>query len=345
MSRLDAVEFPGFGDRRGWLTVHTLSEFVFCPRAGVLAYAQQQMDEIDEPPPRFNLDYLPDYSLALIEQALEHQLRDLRRLGIRFAAALIALGWMFYDGLWLWMLPVAAVFATLSWRFADRLQSVMVLVSRRRSAREALDRQPIEDSDQMQRVNWWELLKAGYESEVYQHVLEDEDLKLAGRPWRVLVRGSLRIPVVMALPPNSRQAPTPGPQQCARSAAYCRLLTTCVGGESPFGIVLFGNSYEGWTVPNTPQQQAEFDLVIARARELFESLTCDDEAARPDSTSVCNGCQHGEPVTVEQGASRIAGSAIHGATGRDGQQYHSPCGDRFRWRPPHHKARALGLVK
>jgi len=303
------------------------------------------MDEVEEPPPRFNLDYLPDYSLALIEEALQHQYRDLRRLGIRFGSALFALVALFACGLWIWMLPVVVLFTTLGWRFADRLDKVLILVARRRAAREALDRQPIQDSDQMQRVNWWELLRAGFESEVYEQVLEDEELKLAGRPWRVLVRGSLRIPVVKALTPERGQSPTPGPQQCARSAAYCRLLAQCVGGESPFGIVIFGNSYDGWTVPNSPQHQAELTSIVAKARELFESETCDQDAERPISTSVCNGCPHGEPTAVDRRSASENGSTIRGKTGRDGKQYHSPCGDRFGWDPPHRRARTLGIAK
>ncbi|MBX3414034.1 MAG: hypothetical protein KF708_15195 [Pirellulales bacterium] len=245
MNRLETPVYPGFGDRRGWLTVHTLSEFVFCPRAGAIAYANQQMDEVDLPPPRFNLDYLPDYSLALIEEALDHQLRSFRRLGLQVLAAIIGGGLLWWGGYRLILLPIALLLLRQAVLFSQRLSNVLLLAARRRAALAAQAREPVRDSDQMQKVNWWELLRAGYESEAHELVLEDESLQLAGRPWRVLSRGSLRIPVVKALTPAGDRSPLPKPQHAARVAAYCRLLSQSVGGESPFGIVIFGSTYEG----------------------------------------------------------------------------------------------------
>lgn len=57
--------------------VRTLGEFVFCPRAGLLSHASA--DELDEPTDeQMNLNFLPEYSLTLIEQ--------LRRLQAAWAA-------------------------------------------------------------------------------------------------------------------------------------------------------------------------------------------------------------------------------------------------------------------
>ena len=51
--------------------VHVLTEFVFCPRAGVVAFEQERDDsgqDIDTPP---RLDFLPDFSVRLIEDTLQ----------------------------------------------------------------------------------------------------------------------------------------------------------------------------------------------------------------------------------------------------------------------------------
>lgn len=342
MSRLERSTFPGFGDRRGWLTVHTLSEFVFCPRAGVIAYDNQQMDEVDSKPLRFNLDYLPDYSVALIEEAFKHQLRDLWRL-VFHLLGVIAFNILLYR--WGWLIGIAAgagLLIAVGWRVADRLDKVLILVARRRRVIEALSREPVLNSQQMQRVNWWELLRAGYESEVDELVLEDESLQIAGRPWRILKKGSRRIPVVKALTPSGRDLSVPKAQHSTRIAAYCRLIERNIGVEAPFGIVIFGNTYEGWTVPNTETLQDELEAVVKIAKEQLKTVDDFASAIEPESVSICAGCLHGEPIALER---RPAGNKnIRGATSqKDGKLYHSRCGDLFGWVPPHQTAKKLRL--
>lgn len=342
MNRLERPTFPGFGDRRGWFTVHTLSEFVFCPRAGVIAYDNQQMDEVDNPPPRLNLDYLPDYSIARIEEALQQQFRDLRRQSFRLVAVLVFAVILFNYA------PLAAVAAAaglvivVGWQMADRLDKVLLLVARRRQAMEASAREPVPSSARMQRVNWWELLRAGYESEVDEIVLEDESLQIAGRPWRILKKGSLRIPVVKALSPKGRELPEVKAQHSTRIAAYCRLIKENVGAEAPYGIVIFGDTYEGWTVPNNDTLQEELVAVVQIARDHLKAADSLDSAIEPDSTSICTGCPHGEPFLLDR--SRMGEKGSRGTTSqRNGKLYHSKCGDLFRWVPPHRSAAKLRL--
>ena len=58
-------------DATPWIGVHVLTEFIFCPRAGLIAFEQQRIDpgeEIDGAP---RLDYLPDFEIELIEAALQ----------------------------------------------------------------------------------------------------------------------------------------------------------------------------------------------------------------------------------------------------------------------------------
>ena len=54
-----------------WVGVHVLTEFMFCPRAGVIAFEEQRDDpgeDLDRAP---RLDYLPDFEVRLIEAALQ----------------------------------------------------------------------------------------------------------------------------------------------------------------------------------------------------------------------------------------------------------------------------------
>lgn len=63
-----------------WIKVRTLGEFVFCPRAGILAAEKEgNEDEPDEDPIR--LDFLPEYSLLVIEEQLALHLRALGSWG------------------------------------------------------------------------------------------------------------------------------------------------------------------------------------------------------------------------------------------------------------------------
>ena len=55
--------------------VHTLTEFIFCPRAGLFQYEQQMEDdeEIIEQTP--NLEYMPLYDLRAIELQLQKRFK------------------------------------------------------------------------------------------------------------------------------------------------------------------------------------------------------------------------------------------------------------------------------
>ena len=61
-----------------WVRVRTLGEYVFCPRAGLQSH--ESADEEDEPTDeRMNLNFLPEYSLALIERKQASTSRKLSR--------------------------------------------------------------------------------------------------------------------------------------------------------------------------------------------------------------------------------------------------------------------------
>ena len=49
------------------LGVHVLTEFMFCPRAGVMEYEREREDSGEQIDRVARLDYMPDYTVSLIE--------------------------------------------------------------------------------------------------------------------------------------------------------------------------------------------------------------------------------------------------------------------------------------
>jgi hypothetical protein len=328
--------------------VRTLGEFVFCPRAGLLSHASAEED--DEPTDeRMNLNFLPEYSLTLIEEQLAVQLRRLARWAAWAAGGLflfVVAGWN--------ELPPAVPFAlavpTLLcvWKSLQAIAAVVTLADRRREALAAKPIEPPADLTDDTPVRWWELLKAGFESVPYLEPLSADELALAGKPWRVLKKGSLRIPVIR-LPADNYHAGRYWvyEQHRVRLAAYAVLLAACEGGQTPYAVVLFGGSYHGVAVPLLTA-----GAVTAKLDELRRALDLERmgvPTTAPTDLRVCSGCPLGRPrlTTVADRKDEALGRKLHVVTGPDGRSYHCDCGDRFGWTPPHADAirkRLTGLA-
>ncbi len=325
--------------------VRTLGEFVFCPRAGLLSHASA--DEEDEPTDeRMNLNFLPEYSLTLIEEQLAVQLRRLTRW------AAWAAGGLFLVVVAVWnelppVVPLALAVPTVLcvWKSLQSLSAVITLGDRRREALTATPTEPPADVSDDVPVRWWELLKAGFESVTYLEPLFDGESALAGKPWRVLKKGSLRIPVVR-LPADNYHAGRYWvyEQHRVRLAAYALLLAACEGGQTPYAVVLFGGSYGGVAVPVLPAT-----AVIAKLDELRRGLDLERMGIPtpfPTNPNVCSGCPLGLPrvVTAADRKHEALGRKFHVVTGPDGRAYHCECGDRFGWTPPHADAVRKRLI-
>lgn len=303
-----------------WLGVHVLTEFVFCPRAGVFMYEAPEEDpgeEILAP----SLDYMPRYDLRRIEDALEEVKRriwGLFLIAMGIGAATGVLTWIVHpEVVWLGIAGLLAV----RWKLPPHFKRALILAWRQRECLLAEPREPDLDSKEIQPVNWWELLHAGFRSIPYKDNLVDDNWRLAGRPWRVLRRGSERIPVF-----RKRRGDTKiHRQHIVRMVAYCHLLCVAEAAESPYGIVLFGDSHEGVAIPNSPGMRKVFHDELVDARSVVQWAEEDDELTGPENESRCWRCRLGRPFT------------------EDGLSYHSDCGDRYDWIPPHQKAWAKGL--
>lgn len=327
------------------ISVHALSEYAYCPRAGVIAHELAVDDEIDEPPKRFNLDYAPPFHLEGIEEAIGRLTESLTKLGLGGLVVLLTALLMFVLGFHVLLIPLGVVVAVLSWIAAKRINRIVELTEWREQARNAAPREPSPTAQSHQKVNWWEILAAGFESIPGRESYVDSELGLAGRPWRVLRKGSLRIPVIKLQSTEDRS--TPQPQHAIRVAAYCRLLQLNEGMESPYAVLLFGDSWDGLAVANTESLQKRLPEAVAFAREMDQlAQQSPEEPPSPQPPAQCVRCQYGRPVEyrVEQGSPWWDDNGqIHGMP-FGGKTFHSCCGDRFGWTPPHEQSLAMKLT-
>ncbi len=79
-----------------------------------------------------------------------------------------------------------------------------------------------------------------------------------------------------------------------------------------------------------------------RARKIILAADRGTDPLEPDNAeSICKGCEHGYPTIYELGGEYIIDDErlpVVSYLGYDGEDYHSLCGDRFVWTPPHEKS-------
>ena len=326
-----------------WINAHVLAESMYCPRAGMMAFEHKQADrgqELDRSP---RLDYLPDFSVEMIEAGLNRASNAVwRSLTWTPPVVLIAIIAGRLDGRPWWLILIPAALFGGRWLYR-KLCEVVELSRRLRAAHAALPEEPNPDSTQMQPVNWWSLLKAGFSSVEYEDSHEDPDRHFSGRPWRVLHKGSLRVPVFRKRSGKHEVRR----QHVVRMAAYCHLLETCEGGQSPYGIVLFGDGYEGLTVPCSGENREAFAQSLDNARTLIEAVRSGGLMPDTPPGNTCCACPLGRPRVHRPGMTdtHLNGKQVapFRTRGADQRLYHSPCGDRFDWVPPHESALEKGL--
>lgn len=317
------------------LGVHVLTEFVFCPRAGLCAY-ETGGNETEETPPLSFFAISPMYSLAELEAALNQTINELRWFMI-IAAITSVLGLILAEFLHLWVglsslivtayfLILAAVRGFLAYRLHRQL----------REARAASAKEPDPNTTEIQNVYWWNLFAAGFESQPAQDRLIDPKLNLSGRPTRFLRRGSTVIPVWRMI----HYVGQIHEQTLIRMAAYCHLVRTSFGEgvQCPYGVILFGFGHDGVAVPATVENHARFEQALATAREVLQRARQRIDPQPPDS-HLCRRCPIGRPKPHQHNVTEHVCNGksllVIAATDADGKNHHSLCGDRFRWLPPH----------
>lgn len=313
--------------------IHVLSQFVYCPRAGVCAHETRQCD-LDEEPLPANLVDLPQYELSQIEEGFARAKSQLLIVvgAVMFVAALGFYVTARFAPPFVWLL-VAFLILSL-WPIYWSGVPVWVLSRRAAAFRNAVAREPDAEADEIQTANWFEMLRAGFMSIDY-HRLTHERWKVCGRPWRVLRRGNLRIPVFFQVGADQNLHP----KHLAKVAAYCHLFQAVETCESPYALILKENSFEAYAVPNNPRSRKIFHDALRLARRTIREQAARVQPAAPSQVSLCSGCPFGLPERFMPGETdevqtRIS-LEVFLVSDQEGNTYHSFCGDRFRWLPRH----------
>ena len=334
-------------EQRPWLRVHEIAEFAFCPRAGMLARLQANADtEQDDNDQSPRLGYLPGFEVAELRQSLDRVSNEIvESLWLIGCQVVLVVVLHYLVGSVFGLLAIASLPYSVG-RLLRQIRDVVRLLRCLRLAQHSRADEPPLPLDGTVPVYWWSLLSAGFTPVEYEEAHRHERLAVAGRPWRVLHRGSLRIPVFRKRF-GERELHD---QHYTRIAAYCCLVEECELAEAPYGIVLFGDGYHGVAVPALPRYRQQFEATLEAARGHVER--CGDRAAMrvidAPPPSRCTGCPWGSPeVCTPEDVTRnnTLPESERGliTLGLDGQRYASPCGDLFRWVPPHEKAKHLGL--
>ncbi len=175
---------------------------------------------------------------------------------------------------------------------------------------------PDPNSSESQKINWWSLLNAGFQSITPQDMYRDEQWHLAGCPWRILVKGNLRIPVFRKRFSDGPYGKKLFPQHYARMAAYCHLIEKSEHASSPYAIILFGKTPKGITVPYQGREKGTLRRSILDARTTLVSIGSTFVPSMPVNLQQCKKCPHSK---------------------RDRWTGASACGVRFGWIPPNYR--------
>ncbi len=310
-----------------WLSVHAVAEYTFCPRAGLLAYENKRADP-DDAPPAF--DTLPRFEIQAIEVELaRHYQRLLRWLWsvlVIAASSPIAVYLRQY-----WYLVLAGVaLVYLTHQSLSVLMVLQELLRRRKTLLEGRCEEPDPYSEIMQPTNWFGLLNRGFESRDVKEALRDHDWNLEGKPWRILHKGSLSIPVFRTRSPQE----APRESQIVKIMAYCRLSSVVFGSECPYGIILTSEDYSGFVVPNCERFRTDFHNSLVALRHLAEAAEQRSESNVAYDSRKCSRCPLGKPRSVSLGQ-RVVRFGAPIPPFPSSHDMHSDCGDRFQWDPPY----------
>ena len=343
-----AERAPGVRTRiRRFVSVHALGQYLYCPRAAILAMETGEDRDIDEPLPR--LTYLPNFSREQIEVELSKRAWMII-YSIPIAVGIVTLMSIAVERqqLLLFYPMVFLGLAYIGW-LAAKLTEIMQLSLRRRAAIVAESYEPDRSVTGIQAVNWWSMLAAGYEPVNYQQPFRHPEYPIEGCPWRVLEKASVRIPVIRA--GGDKLGGAAGelyPKYIIRLVAYAMLLESAGHLDAPFGLVFPMDSPKGLAVRITPALREKtlrsLEEFVIKLRDSQEHAV---EPRPPEHRNRCLGCDYGEPEEIsvkEIAKARKAGTRLTVLQHGTGRTYHCQCGDRFGSAPPHRKSIQNGLA-
>ena len=349
-----------------WLGVHTLSEFAFCPRAGICSHDQSATDDGEELSDRPGFYHLPIFFIEEMTRC-QKELAVTLRIGMWFGFILLiglVIAGVFLHPIFF----IAAMFCGVISLIGFITQTVRIAeVSRvMQEWDKANSEVPDVDIAKPTKIHWPNFIVAGYKPENLQHAMEEDNWKLRGKPWRMLRYGKLAIPVFLrnvteksAANQGDSETPYLYPQHYVRIAAYCHLIEKSEGLRVPYGIVLTRGSLTGVAIPNTQPNQETLIDAVADARRTMRDVGNNPQECPSADPRHCVGCPYGNPDTTDvrfpcrksnkdQNPNVLKPYFVSSRyKDKEGEwherRFHSHCGDRFVWLPPHDNAAKLKL--
>lgn len=331
---------------RRLISVHALGQYVFCRRSAILAIETGDQSDVDETLPR--LTYLPNFDREKIEEALSAKITQ---LGFFLFHSLLLIGLM-YIGVArqsrLLFYPSFIGGLGMGVCTLETVMSIAILAARRRNAIHAEAGEPEPDFRTTEPVNWWSMLNAGYEPIRHESPFQHPDLPLIGAPWRVLQRGSQRIPVIKEGGQklgNSKNRIYPKHE--VRLVAYAMLLEETNHIHVPYGLVFPVDSPHGLAFPITDELRTRAQKMLRDLeRTLADSQQRGTHPEIPGNRSRCANCDLGKPEKITESEVRNARKAneqLVVLTHPSGSLFHCKCADRFGSAPPHRTTTKLNL--
>lgn len=298
-----------------WISVSLLAEHIYCPRAGIIQCETQQEDTGEE---LFHLGRgkrRTFYDFPQLQRALKRTflytcftlLLSILLALITFtlgneSAELAAAGTF-----GLFCTSLACVIGIFRWLFI-----YFALYLPAKLARASV---PDPRHTEPQMIHWWNLINAGFRPIRPQEQYRDVQWHLAGCPWRILVKGDVRIPVFRKRLNRGTAGEKLFRQHYARMAAYCHLIEKCEKAWSPYGIILLGDTHHGITVPCQPGTKKAFHDGLVQTRTTLANQY-HVLPSYPSHLQLCVLCPHSR-------RDRVTGMSV--------------CGTRFGWIPPNYK--------
>ncbi len=319
------------------IDVTSVGSYVFCRRAGVIAYNKQGLEvDGEEEPRKPNLGYMPDFSIAELGARFDDVFPSFLRYGLGFLIGFVIVSVIARIGstslsllILLAILPVALKAIT------DGLIVLWVLIELRRyktAAPFVLDptaKKPVE-------VSWYALVKSGYIPIKPRSRLNDPDLNLTGNPWRFLqTTDGVRIPVFNYTGKNFKIRES----QVMRLALYSHLCKVEMSGSrSDWGILLDVQSKRCFAIQIDDHLRTKAAIELGLFSQKLED-DCNRLKMPIPVAAPCQNCRFGKPRPYVEGKSEttfLSGEiGANTAKGRGGQLVHSDCGDKFEWHPRH----------
>ena len=333
-------------ERPDLINVHALGKFKFCHRAGIIAHESKQVEDSDDWEEIPKLNYLPVFDIAKLDEILKETTKQLTQSTVALLVLISFLICLCYFGfLYLAICVMLPIF--LFGRKAKIHYDECSEISRRlKDAKDARSAHLGDPSAGIRKISWWGLLNNGeFTANVPQASFQSISRGLAGKPARIVSHHQERIPVVL----HQDEIEQPKDYHLIRLAAYSLLIEENQRGSVvKWGIVLNPTTMRGLAIPISEDLKKETEIQLASFKAgIFESNNGTDAVAPPES--FCLSCPYGQPKPVKRSLSEFklgdSSLPINVKRANNGKAYHSLCGDRFFWLPPHAQTIDLGIKK